>query len=141
MAWKNYPGYRKVVGGSGKKYGNRKVSDDGEIFDSRKEYRRWKELQILQRAGEITNLRRQVKFVLIPAQREDSIAVYSRGMHKGSPKPGRLIEREAAYIADFVYCDRDGNTVVEDCKGMRTKEYVLKRKLMLHNYGIRIKET
>ena len=44
------------------------------------------------------------------------------------------------YVADFVYED-NGDTVVEDTKGMRTKEYVIKRKLMLYRYGIRIKET
>ena len=141
MAWKNYPGYRKVAGGSGKKYGNRKVESDGEVFDSRKEYRRWCELELLQKAGEIANLRRQVKYVLIPVQREPPTEMFTRGRFKGTPKPGRVIEREVSYIADFVYEDRSGQTIVEDCKGLKTKEYIIKRKLMLHEYGVRIKET
>lgn len=125
-----------AAGETGKKYGNRKIEADGEIFDSKKEYRRWKELILLLKAGEISKLQRQVKYVLIPAQREPDI----RGP-RGGIRPGKLIEREVAYIADFVYTDNAGQTVVEDCKGMRTKEYIIKRKLMLHEYGIRIKET
>ena len=136
MAWNHYPGRRMAAGGTGKKYGNRKIEADGEVFDSKKEYRRWKELILLLKAGEISKLQRQVKYVLIPAQREPDI----RGP-RGGIRPGKLIEREVAYIADFVYTDNAGQTVVEDCKGMRTKEYIIKRKLMLHEYGIRIKET
>lgn len=136
MAWNHYPGRRMAAGGTGKKYGNRKIEADGEVFDSKKEYRRWKELILLLKAGEISKLQRQVKYVLIPAQREPDI----RGP-RGGIRPGKLIEREVAYIADFVYTDKAGQTVVEDCKGLRTKEYIIKRKLMLHEYGIRIKET
>lgn len=135
MAWKNYPRRQSAVGIS-KKYGNKKIFADGEVFDSKKEYRRWNELIMLVKAGEITGLRRQVKFVLIPAQREPDLTGPRGGIRRG-----KLIEREVAYIADFVYTDRDGNTIVEDCKGMRTKEYIIKRKLMLKEYGIRIKET
>jgi hypothetical protein len=50
-------------------------------------------------------------------------------------------ENEAYYRADFVYLDKEGHLVVEDTKGFRTKEYLLKRKLMLLVHGIRIKET
>ena len=125
-----------AAGGTGKKYGNRKIEADGEVFDSKKEYRRWKELILLLKAGEISKLQRQVKYVLIPAQREPDI----RGP-RGGIRPGNLIEREVAYIADFVYTDNAGQTVVEDCKGLRTKEYIIKRKLMLFFHGIRIKET
>ena len=135
MAWKNYPRRQSAVGIS-KKYGNKKIFADGEVFDSKKEYRRWNELIMLLKAGEITSLRRQVKYVLIPAQREPDLTGPRGGIRRG-----KLIEREVAYIADFVYTDRDGSTVVEDCKGMRTKEYIIKRKLMLKEYGIRIKET
>ncbi len=141
MAWSNYPGRHMAAGGQGKKYGNRKVFADGEEFDSRREYRRWKELILLVKAKEISHLRRQVKYVLIPTQREYSKEIYQKGRKKGCFKPGKIIEREVAYIADFVYEDKEGRTVVEDCKGMRTKEYIIKRKLMLHKYGIRIKET
>ena len=136
MAWNNYPGRRVAAGGTGQKYGNKKIYEDGEVFDSKKEYRRWKELILLVKAGEISHLKRQVKYVLIPSQREPDI----RGP-RGGIRPGKLIEREVSYIADFVYTDKAGQIVVEDCKGLRTKEYIIKRKLMLHEYGIRIKET
>lgn len=104
------------------KYGNIKTrSPDGKLFDSKKEARRYCELRLLERAGEISNLRCQVAYKLIPSQ-------------KG--------ERECKYIADFVYrekgCDFD---IVEDCKGKRTRDYIIKRKLMLWVHGIKIKET
>lgn len=136
MAWNNYPGRRVAAGGTGKKYGNKKIYEDGEVFDSKKEYSRWKELILLVKAGEISKLQRQVKYTLIPSQREPDI----RGP-RGGIRPGKLIEREVSYIADFVYTDKAGQTVVEDCKGLRTKEYILKRKMMLFFHGIRIKET
>lgn len=106
------------------KYHNRKVTRDGETFDSVKEYRRFCELRLLERAGAVTDLRRQVKFELIPAQRID----------------GKVVERACSYVADFVYME-NGQQVVEDAKGMRTQEYRLKRKLMLWVHGIRIRET
>lgn len=122
------------------KYKNRKIEADGEVFDSRKEYRRWCELKLLEKTGKIQNLERQVKIVLIPAQHEFSDEVYKRGKKKGEPKPGRLIEREVSYIADFVYFDGT-DVVYEDCKGMRTRDYIIKRKLLLWRHGIRLKET
>jgi hypothetical protein len=127
---------RPRVSGSGKKYGNAKSEVNGEIFDSRKEARRYIELQWLLQAGTITDLQRQVRFELIPAQREpDTIGP------RGGRKPGKLIEKEVAYIADFVYTDTDtGRRIVEDTKGVRTKEYIIKRKLMLYVHGIRIRE-
>lgn len=118
------------------KYGNRKTGG----YDSRAEARRGAELDLLQAAGEICNLKRQVKYVLIPAQYEKSDQVYTRGPHKGEAKPGKLIERECAYLADFTYTNRDGCTVVEDVKGMRTPEYIIKRKLMLFVHGIHVVE-
>lgn len=114
---------------------------DGEVFDSEREYRRWCDLKLLEKAGEIYGLERQVKFILIPAQHEYTGKVYQRGKNKGLPKPGRLLEREVSYVADFVYYTDDYEMVVEDCKGMRTKDYVIKRKLMLWRHNIRIKET
>ena len=123
-----------------KKYHNIKTKTfDGIEFDSRKEARRWNELKLLERAKEISNLQRQVKYVLIPAQYE-TIERYSK---KGDRlKDGtKLIERECAYVADFVYTDnRTGQTVVEDTKGVKTKDYILKRKMMLYFHHIRIKE-
>lgn len=104
-------------------------------FDSRKEFNRYRELQMLEAAGRIENLRRQVPFELIPEQRELDILG-----PRGGRKPGKLIERSCKYIADFVY-RQDGKTIVEDCKGMRTPEYKIKRKLMLWRYNIKILET
>ena len=118
------------------KYGNRKTGG----YDSRAEARRGAELDLLQAAGEICNLKRQVKYVLIPAQYEKTKELYKSGKHKGEPKPGKLIEREVAYLADFVYTNSDGETVVEDVKGVRTKEYIIKRKLLLYVHGIRVVE-
>ena len=104
------------------KYGAKKIKDPatGYVFDSKAEFIRWCELRILERAGKISDLKRQVKSELIPKQ--DG-------------------ERACNYVADFVYIDADGNTVVEDTKGVRTDAYRIKKKLMLWVHGIRIKET
>ena len=130
-----------------RKYGNRKVTTaDGSKFDSQKECQRWYELQLMQKAGLIENLRRQVKFVLIPTQYRE----YERFGKDGKPlKPLRkLLEHECSYIADFVYHDnRLNETVVEDVKGYRDPssagyaKFVIKRKLMLERYGIQIREV
>ena len=121
------------------KYNNKKVIVDGNVFDSKKEAKRYLELKMLERAGHITDLKRQVKYVLIPAQYEPSDEVFVKGKEKGKPKKGRLVERECAYYADFVY--GQGNvTIVEDTKGVRTAEYIIKRKLMLFIHGIKIRE-
>ena len=124
------------------KYHNRKITVDGITFDSKREYARYCELVLLEKAKKISNLRRQVKFVLIPAQYEKSNEKYKKGENKGKLKRGTLLERECAYIADFVYIDNEtGKKVVEDTKGMRTKDYIIKRKLMLATYGIKINEV
>lgn len=117
------------------KYRSKKVTKDGMTFDSLKEYRRFCELVLLERAGKISELRRQVKCVLIPAQYETETTG-----PRGGVKRGKLIERECSYIADFLYV-QDGKLVVEDTKGFKTPEYILKRKMMLYLNGIRIKET
>ena len=122
------------------KYGNKKVVVDGIIFDSKKEAQRYTELKLLEKAGKITGLERQREFVLIPAQREITNEIYTKGPNKGKFKPGKLVERKCSYIADFVYWD-GYNLVVEDTKGMRTKDYIIKRKLMLYRFGIRMKEV
>ena len=118
------------------KYHNLKVKLGDEVYDSCKEACRWCELCLLARAGEISDLKRQVPYNLIPPQREPDTAGA-----RGGVKPGRLIERGVDYIADFVYRDKAGNTVVEDAKGVRTKEYIIKRKLMLWVHGIRVREV
>ena len=123
-----------------RKYHNKKVTIDGITFDSQKEYKRWRELCLLERAGEITDLLRQVKFLLIPTQIEQ-FERFSEKTGKKLKDGQRVLEKECAYYADFVYIDkRTGKTVVEDTKGLRTEAYILKRKLMLHKYGIHIKE-
>lgn len=102
------------------KYGNIKTTtSDGITHDSIKEANRWCELKLLERAGRIQHLQRQVKYALIPKQEG---------------------ERAVEYIADFVYRE-NGNLVVEDVKGKKTKDYIIKRKLMLWVHGIKIKET
>lgn len=105
--------------------------------DSKRESRRFQELKLMERAGIISDLKTQVKFVLIPTQRKPPTVG-----PRGGVKPGKLIEHECAYIADFVYRNnKTGETVVEDSKGFRTKDYIIKRKLMLYVHGIRIYET
>lgn len=115
------------------KYNARKIKVGDEVFDSRRELHRWEELCLMEKAGMIKNLQRQVKFILIPSQRD---TVWK----SGKPKPGRVVERECAYIADFVY-EENGETIVEDTKGFKTKDYVIKRKLMLYVHHIRVREV
>ncbi|MBQ1295794.1 MAG: DUF1064 domain-containing protein [Clostridiales bacterium] len=123
------------------KYRNKKCILDGIEFDSKKEMRRYSELKLLERAGEISDLKIQVPFLLLPDQYEPSTEVYTRGENKGKLKKGKLIEKSCQYIADFTYVDRGGNYIVEDVKGKKTKEYIIKKKLMLYFHGVRIKET
>ncbi len=101
------------------KYHAKKVTVDGIVFDSKKEAQRYGQLRLMEKARLITDLQRQVCFQLIPKQSG---------------------ERSCQYIADFVYRDRDGKTVVEDVKGYRTDAYIIKRKLMLWVHGIHITE-
>lgn len=132
MAWRNY--YQST--GGFVKYKNQKTVIDGITFDSKREARRWQELKLAEAAGAIGDLQRQVRFELIPVQREPD----TRGP-KGGIKQGKVIERKVEYVADFVYTDLNtGDKVVEDTKGMRTPEYRIKRKLMLYMLGIRVKE-
>ena len=102
------------------KYGNRKLTaPDGQKFDSVKEYHRWGCLRLLERAGAISNLKRQVKYELIPKQ---------------------IGERACNYVADFTYME-NGRLVVEDVKGVKTDAYKIKKKLMLWVHGIQMRET
>ena len=117
------------------KYYAKKITVNGITYDSKKEARRHAQLLEMERKGDIKDLRRQVKFVLIPTQREpDTIGP------RGGVKKGKLLEHECAYIADFVY-EANGKRIVEDTKGVRTKEYIIKRKLMRYVHGIRIQEV
>jgi len=97
------------------KFGAKKTNG----YDSKAEAKRAGELKLMERAGKIKSLEEQVSFELIPKQAG---------------------ERSVVYKADFAYWE-DGLYVVEDVKGMKTREYVIKRKLMLHVHGIRIKEV
>lgn len=106
------------------KYGSHKTYYKGIRFDSRKEADRYVELCILQKAGIIFDLQRQVQFTLIPAQYEGKKCVF----------------RATNYYADFTYI-QDGRLVVEDVKGFKTKEYQLKKKMMYYFHHIKIKET
>ena len=109
------------------KFHAKKIEWNGEKFDSKKEFTRYQELLLLQRAGKISNLERQVKIPLLPSQKDEK---------------GKVIERAVTYIADFVYFDTEQNkTIVEDTKGFKTPEYILKRKMMLYLNHIRILEV
>ena len=107
------------------KYGNRKTVVDGIQYDSVREAKRGAELRLMERTGIISDLQRQAKYTLIPAQK--------RG--------GRTVERPVTYIADFQYTE-NGETVVEDVKSpaTRTPQYIIKRKLMLWEFGIQVRE-
>ena len=105
------------------KYRARKTTVDGITFDSRKEADRYLVLKGLEKDGSIEDLRRQVRYELVPAFDVD-------GRHY----------RPVYYVADFVYVE-DGKEVVEDVKGMRTDVYRLKSKLFAYRYGMSITET
>lgn len=106
------------------KYGAKKVTVNGITFDSRKEANRYIELSSLEKVGKVSDLQCQVKFELIPSQRIN----------------GKVAERSVNYIADFVYIE-NGQKVVEDTKGFKTPEYIIKRKLMLWVHKIKVKES
>ncbi|MDE4918173.1 uncharacterized protein DUF1064 [Cupriavidus metallidurans] len=106
------------------KYGNERVMFQGEVFDSKRELERYCHLRILQRAGQIQQLQRQVEFILAPAVVID-----------GRKRP------PLKYVADFTYVERGAaERTVEDVKGVITKEYRIKRHLMAA-MGIQIKEV
>lgn len=119
------------------KYKNSKCTWGGEEFDSKKERNRWMVLSAMQLHGEISNLERQVEYLLIPAIREaDTVG------KRGGVKRGKIIEHPCRYVADFRYT-KDGETIIEDVKSRATKtpQYIIKRKLMLWRFGLRIHEV
>lgn len=141
---------RKVITYHKNKLGNKRIVVDGAAFDSHAEATRYGQLRLLEKAGQITDLERQKVYELIPAAYEivPTGEIYRRGAKKGEPKVKRVcVELGVNYIADFVYKDRAGNTVVEDVKGYRDPssapyaKFVIKRKLMLWRYGIKVKEV
>lgn len=104
---------------------NRAKTTDGIRHDSGKEGSRWSFLLLQERLGTIQDLKRQVRFTLIPSQYDEN---------------GKLLEREVSYVADFTYIKND-KLVVEDVKGYKTPDYILKRKMMLFLKDIKIKEV
>ena len=131
-----YRGWRR----NGTKYNATKVEIDGHTFDSKHEANRYLELKLLERAGEISDLRLQVEYELIPNQYATEERYGKNGRRLKDKEI--LLERKCCYVADFVYTDnRTGETVVEDSKGFRLETYKIKKKLMLYVYGIRIKEV
>ena len=106
------------------KYHSRKIKNRYGEFDSKAEFERYLILLDMQKCGEISELTWQVVYVLIPPQ-------------KCITRPN---ERACKYLADFRYI-KDGKTIVEDVKGIRTKDYIIKRKLMLYIHGIEIVEV
>ena len=107
------------------KYHNSKITTPDGTFDSKHELQRWGELKIMERAGIIEQLKRQVRFDLVPAQPRDGLIPAERGV---------------SYIADFTYL-KNGELVVEDAKGYKTAEYIIKRKLMRWIHKVVIKEV
>lgn len=118
------------------KYRNKKVQLGNRVIDSKRESLRYQYLLLLQKAGNISDLRTQVKYELIPTIREPDVIGPRGGVRKG-----KVIEHGVSYVADFVYKDESGCEIVEDSKGFRTADYIIKRKLMLWIHGIRIKEV
>lgn len=107
------------------KYGNRKTVVDGITFDSLREAARWGELRMLERAGHISQLKRQVIYELAPS-------VKFSGTRRAKPA--------LRYIVDFTY--REGDALIaEDVKGMQTKEFQIKRHLMLALLGVDVRVT
>lgn len=106
------------------KFNAKKTTVDGFTFDSKREAARYGELKLLERAGKIRDLQRQVRVELVPP-------FNCNGQHF----------RGIYYVIDFTYTDADGNIVWEDVKGMKTSVYLIKRKLVAYRYGKIIKET
>ena len=139
---------------SSNKFNAKKITVDGIDFASISEAKRYGELKLLLLAGEITCLEMQKPYELVPATYEEAPTgeFYRRGEHRGEPKCRRVcVEKAVNYVADFVYKERsptgEWREVVEDVKGFRDpssaayKVFVIKRKLMLQKYGIRIREV
>ena len=107
------------------KYKSKKTIIDGITFASKKEAKRYSELKLLLKSGQITDLELQKEFILLPSRKGEN---------------GKVKERSVKYKADFVYRDKNGKQIVEDTKGFKTAEYIIKRKLMLYIHNIEIQE-
>lgn len=113
-------------GGETKKFGNKKITNEHGTFDSKREWRRYQDLLLMQKQGLIHGLQRQVKFELVKGVK------YSDATRAKPP---------IRYFADFVYQDASGNLVVEDAKGRPNDTYPLKKHMMLAFHGIEIREV
>lgn len=118
------------------KFNNKKIENADGVFDSIGEYKRWLVLKDAERRGEIFNLRRQVKYVLLPTQYRTEV-VHLKTKDKVVK---RVAEREVTYTADFVY-DKLLDVVVEDYKGYPNDRWPLKKAMMLYFHGIAIREV
>lgn len=108
------------------KYGAVKTQVDGITFDSKAEAKRYQELKLLERAGVITDLELQPKFVILPKHKDIE---------------GKTV-REMSYFADFSYFDIEkGKYVIEDVKGVKTAVYKLKKKLVEYKHDVKITEV
>ena len=119
------------------KYGNHKIKNAYGTYDSQLEYARFIFLSNREKEGEITNLRRQVEYLLIPAQYGTEI----KHLKTKDKEVRVLLERSCSYVADFVY-ERNGKTIVEDCKGSKgiiTETAKIKKKLLLWVHGIELR--
>lgn len=117
------------------KYRNKSIGFDTIKFDSLKEMRFYLALRERQKKGEISDLKLQVKFELIPSQFETfSVSGKTKLLTKK-----KCVEQSCSYIADFTYIE-NGQLVVVDTKGFKTKDYIIKRKLMLFINKIKITE-
>lgn len=119
-----YNPYRNPFSKKASKYHNKKTVVNNLTFDSKHEAERYIELQMLLKVGEISDLRLQVPYELIPTMKLNGETF-----------------RSSKYIADFVYKDKSGNEIVEDAKGMKTDVYKLKKKLMAYVHHIVIQEV
>lgn len=118
------PSWAKHLAPASSKFGAQRIEVDGITFHSKREARRWQQLRILEKAKQITNLRRQVPYPIAIVNLET----------------GELVT-VSTYFADFVYDELAGHTVVEDSKGFRTDIYKLKKRLVEAQYGVRIYES
>lgn len=119
-----------------RKFNNKKMSTPDGEFDSKGEWQRWLVLKEAQDNGEISALRRQVKYILIPTQYK-SVEVKLKTKTKIVQ---RVAEHEISYKADFVY-EKAGETVVEDYKGYPNDRWPYVKKMMLFFHGISIREV
>lgn len=122
------------------KYHARPVTIDGIWFPSTREgeyYLLYKEMEA---KGEISDLKRQVPYILLPEISEEYDEVVHLKTKDKTVHKKRVIQKVTRYIADFVFT-KDGEEVIVDVKGKRTKEYELKKKMMLSLLGKRITEV